>query len=167
MAKKVAKLDEDKLLKKILDDPLLQAQIIDLNTEKQLYEEGIDADGNTLGTYSNATIYGTNAYEGKIAKGQRYDHITLNDTGAFYKSFKVKNEKEGFFITADTFKGGKTTKQVFDSNSQSVRGVKVGDTDLAEQYGKQIMGLTKDSLNEIIPEVRERFVESVRVAIGL
>jgi len=57
--------------------------IIDLNTIDQLYNEGIDSLGNSLGEYS--------AYTKSIkgAKGQRTDHITLKDTGEFYNSFRV------------------------------------------------------------------------------
>lgn len=167
LAKKAATIDQDKILKGILDDPLIQAQIVDLNTQKQLFDLGIDSEGNTLGDYSPATIHGTKNYPGKIEKGQPYDHITLKDTGEFYDSFKIKNEKEGFYITANGTKGKVSVEQHFNTNTQSVQGVKVGDTNLVEQFGKAILGLTRDSLNEIIPEIKQRYVEGLRAHLGL
>ena len=76
-------------------DREVQDEIIRLNTEDQLYEEGIDSQGRSLGEYTPYTI------EIKKSKGQRVDHITLKDTGAFYASFKVRATKTDLIIEAD------------------------------------------------------------------
>lgn len=132
------KLDHHKVMKKALDEKGLQAQIIDLNTTTQLYEKGIDAFGRELGEYSQATIYGTARFAGKIEKGQRYDHITLNDSGKFYASFRIINQADGFTIRANTIKDGQ---------------------DLANIFGNKIIGLTQESKAEITPELSQRMRE--------
>jgi len=98
------KLDPNKLIKRTLDNTSIQQDIVDLNRIDQLYEKGITADGVSLGEYSARTIEGTDLYAGKKAKGQRYDHITLNDTGEFYETFAFENENGRFIITANTLK---------------------------------------------------------------
>ena len=56
----------------------IKNKIIYLNTIEQLYEQGIDSEGLELYPfYSESTII----Y--KKEKGQRFDHVTLNDTGFF------------------------------------------------------------------------------------
>lgn len=145
IAKRVRDLDQNKIAFRVFEDKILQAQVIDLNTQSQLYEKGIDAEGRSLGEYSLATIYGTSNFAGKIEKGQRYDHITLNDTGEFYQSFRFVNQSDGFTITADSVKDGNDLEQVF---------------------GK-IVGLTQESVQEIIPEVREKMlIETRKTIIG-
>src|SRR4051812_41979225 len=87
---KIERLDQDKIMTEILDDSKIQSDIIALN-QKQLFEEGVQADGTPTGEYQPATIQGTKYYPGKIEKGQPYDHVTLKDTGAFYNSMKVES----------------------------------------------------------------------------
>ncbi len=138
-------LSENKVMFNVLSDRVLQAQVLDLNTQNQLYEKGVDSLGQSLGDYSQATIYGTANFEGKIAKGQRYDHITLNDTGRFYNSFRFINEADGLTISA---------------NSITDEG-----TDLAKTFGQEIVGLTSESKAILIEEVTPRIVEEVRKEI--
>lgn len=108
----------------------VQDFIIELNTKgeptSQLYELGEDALGKSLGEYSINTIEGTSNFEGKKSKGQRYDHITLNDTGAFYESFKVNPTKRGYKITVN------------DSN------------DLVKDFGVEIIGLSKENIDLLL-----------------
>ena len=59
-------------------------EIIRLNTYDQLYNEGIDSEEISLGEYALFT------QAEKISKGERYDHVTLKDTGAFYDSFIIR-----------------------------------------------------------------------------
>ena len=96
--------------------------IIDLNTNEQLFEQGIDSKGDELGTYS--------AYTKSIkqTKGQRTDHITLKDTGEFYKSFRVVLNGSSIQIVANPIKD---------------------DTNLFREYGIDIVGLTEDSMSVV------------------
>lgn len=141
----MSKLESGPILHEIFDDSGLQSQIIDLNTG-QLYDKGIRADGVELGQYAPFTIEYKTKVAGGLGNDTRVDHITLRDTGAFYSSFRFKNESDGFVIEADTIKDG-------------------GD-DLADIYGIKILGLTNESIGEIKPEIVERMVEKIRIQIS-
>jgi len=118
----------------------VQDTIIELNTEgeptSQLYELGIDSLGNTLGKYAPSTIQGTSNFKGKAEKGQRFDHITLKDTGEFYKSFKVIPNSKGFMITANPNKD---------------------DSNLFEDFGVNIVGLTKSNVLVLLDFIEPLF----------
>lgn len=141
----VQNLNVNEVMYSAMQDKVLQSQVLDLNTKNQLYEQGVDALGNSLGEYATATIYGTSNFAGKIEKGQRYDHITLNDTGRFYDSFRFVNEADGFTITADS---------ITDEG-----------TDLTKQYGNKIIGLTSESKAILVEEVKPHVIEVVRKEI--
>lgn len=105
-------------------------EIIRLNTEDQLEEEGIDSDDNSLGEYSLTT----KAF--KIEKGDRHDHVTLKDTGAFYDSFIIEVDKTGFWIIADD--------------------VAFYDRPLTDVYGLEILGLTKENTEWLGAFIQEK-----------
>jgi hypothetical protein len=96
--------------------------IIDLNTIDQLYNEGIDSQGKSLGDYSAYTK------SLKQQKGQRTDHITLKDTGEFYNSFRIVFTGNALQIIANPIKD---------------------DTNLFREYGIDIVGLTEDSMSVV------------------
>lgn len=135
----IASLDKNKLFREIFSEPLLQAEIIDLN-QKQLYEEGVDSKGVPTGEYSDATIYGTSNFEGKIEKGERYDHITLKDTGESYDSMKVEVEESTFSINGNF--------------PQSV-----------ETAFPDALGLTTESKKELIPTVNEYLIDKIKTKL--
>lgn len=126
----VNKLDLDDILLAMWKRNDTQDYIIELNTEEQLYDKGIDSKGNDLGEYSPYTK------QIKSEKGQRFDHITLKDTGEFYKSFVVKPNKKGFKITANPNKD---------------------DTDLFREFGVDIVGLTKESVFKLLDFIEPLF----------
>lgn len=142
LANNILKLDQDEILRKILLDPLTQAYIIDLNTQEQLFEQGIDSLGNSLGEYSDFTV------EVKKLKGQRFDHITLRDSGDFYNSFQVNVGKNFFVINADPIKD---------------------DTNLFTEFGVDIVGLTDTSKNELSLFIKDFFIEETlkRICKGI
>ena len=137
----VIALDEDKIIRDIVSNSGLQQDIIDLNREDQLYDKGIDADGNLVGDgrYSKMTI------QHKIETGERYDHVTLKDTGEFYESFKIKKGEAEIIITADTIKDGK---------------------DLASIYGEKILGLTAENVAILRGWIKKLFIERTRALIN-
>lgn len=137
LVKNVRSLDSANILKQSLDNSQIQHDIISLNTEKQLYEQGVFADGKPTGEYAISTIYGTSRFEGKIQKGQPYDHITFKDTGAMYASETVTLTNDGFVLSMDTVKNG---------------------VDLEEREGK-IVGLTDESLAEVRDWVKPIFID--------
>ena len=115
-------------------------EIIRLNTIEQLYEEGIDSKGKDLGLYSDFTI------EIKMLKNDRFDHVTLKDTGDFYNSFKVISESGDIFIYAD------------DSSKY--------DQPLTSWYGKDIIGLTDESLQVVIELIKPRIIQYVELKLA-
>ena len=112
----------------------VQDYIIELNTEgektSQLFELGVDSQGNRLGDYSGFTK------NIKASKGQRIDHITLKDTGEFYKSFKVTPNKKGFRISANPNKE---------------------DNNLFDDFGIDIVGLTKENVKLLLDFIEPMF----------
>lgn len=129
------------IMNDVLQDKTIQAQILDLNTEEQLYRKGVDSEGISLGGYAPYTIEYKRRIAGGLGNDTRIDHITLKDTGEFYKSFRFVNQKQGFKITANTIKDG-------------------GDDLL--NISPDIIGLTDESLQEVGQMVTEPFVDTFR-----
>jgi len=126
-------LNPNRLMRDVVGDSQLKAQIIDLN-QSQMFDKGIDAKGETLGDYSPISV---------SKYGKRPGHIQLKDTGEFYDSMKVGVEEDKFIITGDTDKG---------------------DVDLAQVY-PDVLGLTTESLDEIIPEITDRLTDKIKTEI--
>ena len=84
--------------------------------------KGKDGQGESLGNYSPTTI------SIKQAKGQRTDHITLKDTGDFYSSYRLSLNG---LVTANTQKE---------------------DTDLAVEFGKDILTLSDEGQDVMIQD---------------
>lgn len=134
MIDKANSLDSDTIMKSVMENDDVQAEMIKQN-KFQMYNEGIDAEGDSLGEYSMATIHGGidkygKPFAGKIAKGQRFDHITLSDTFTFYNSIKVDVN---------------TDNAVMEGNMQK------DDTDLSKQW-PDALGLTPDSITWVANE---------------
>lgn len=127
------KLNHNRLMRDVIDETSVKAQIIDLN-QSQMFDKGIDAKGETLGDYSQVSV---------TKYGKRPGHIQLKDTGEFYDSMKVGVEDEKFIITGDTDKG---------------------DVDLANVY-PDVLGLTTESKEEILPEIAQRLSEKIKTEI--
>lgn len=99
-------------------------EIIDMNTQNQLYEQGITATGVSImdyAPYSDVTI------EIKQAKGDPYDRVTLRDEGDFHRSFYLQIDNEKFTFDAEDWKT----------------------RDLLKLYGDEIMGLTQHNIEEL------------------
>lgn len=141
---RIINLDQDLIIGNILRDEEFQRFIIDLNTEEQLFEKGIDSLGASLGEYADATIEGTANFKGKLEKGQPIDHITLKDTGDFYKSFAIKVQNGGFLIVADGQKD---------------------DTNLLSEFGKEIVGLTDENLQIVIDAIKEKIIPIILITV--
>ena len=110
-----------------------KSKILDLNRENQLYEKGIDSDGNKLLGYKPITIF----Y--KKQKGEVYNRTTLLDTEDFYKGFDLLLRNN--------------TISIFSRDSKQ--------SDLVDKYGN-IFGLIKDNqtiLNYdiLLPELQAYF----------
>jgi len=117
-------------------------EIIELNTQKQLFEKGIGSDEKRLEPFPYS-----NPYE-KLKKriGQPTDRITLRLEGDFYKSFQVVIGNEQFQINATDFK----TKF------------------LLKRYGQKVLGLTSSNVSEFNQMViRPELLKEIRKKINL
>lgn len=91
---KINTLDDITIGRLLFSDPSIHKLIIKLNTEKQLFIEGVDAEGKKL------PLYKTNK---KGLFGKPYN---LKDTGDLYKSFTVSVNSNGdAVVEADYIKG--------------------------------------------------------------
>lgn len=127
------RLNPNRLMRDVIDETSVKAQIIDLN-QSQMFDNGIDAKGETLGDYSQVSV---------TKYGKRPGRIQLKDTGEFYDSMKVNVEEDKFIIIGDTDKG---------------------DVDLANVY-PDVLGLTTESKEEILPEIAQRLSEKIKTEI--
>ena len=136
---KIASLNMGLIFSDIIADPLIQAQIIDLN-QKQLYEEGVQSDGSPTGDYAPITVAYYKPLAASEGRDGRSDHITGKDTGITYDSMRVIPGYNYFTIKAD------------DRNNFFDR----------EPLG---LGLTRESIEELVPEILERAIEGVKETI--
>jgi len=132
----VNKLDVNDVLLAMWKRNDTQDYIVELNTEEQLYDEGIRSDRSQIGEY---TAY-TKQLKSSGTGDKKIDHITLKDTGEFYKSFRVKPSKKGFKITANPNKD---------------------DTNLFTEFGVDIVGLTKESVFKLLDFIEPMFSKEV------
>lgn len=107
--------------------------ILDLNREEQLFKKGIDSEG-----FSIFPEYALFTVEIKQLLGQPYDHVTLFYSGAFYRSFLLKFDKDNHTLEISAT----------DEKTQK----------LVRKYGGDIFGLTYENqfvLNQkiILPEL--------------
>ena len=107
--------------------------ILDTNRD-QLYNEGTTHQPQSLGQYAASTV------QYKARTGQRYDHVTLRDTGDFHASFFIVYEADEFTIYADDEKTALLTSR----------------------YGNEILGLTPDNLELLIDRLRPAVVAQFR-----
>lgn len=92
--------------------------IVELNTENQLFQQGIGADGKKL-----EPPYSVSTRRAKTRKSQPLDRVTLKDTGKFYRNTDAVPTEREVTITNDDSKRDK----------------------LEDKYGDRIFGLTGES----------------------
>ena len=126
------KVNEDQIWIESVDREV-QFEIIRLNTIDQLFNEGERADGTILPDYSETSV---NFY------GKRPGPIQLKDTGHFYASFVVLAERNGILIVAD---------DVF-----------IYDEPLAQKYGAEIIGLTKENIGVLSGMLLRNYIKAIR-----
>lgn len=137
--KNIAALDQSKILVRIWRGKEVQTFIVDLNRVDQLLKKGVDSLGDVFGLY--ASDQGTVSFKGTTKNKKRNTNISLLDTGEFYRSFDVKLLSSGFKITAND---------------------KKDDDSLTDIYGKEILGLTNESIDELAKKVLPIFIAATR-----
>ena len=142
--REVSKLDERVLFKIVFSRDQIKEEIIYLNTQGQLFDKGINSRGERLDDLRGYG-YTISTKEIKEAKGQPTNRITLKDTGEFYRSFRVQVKPGEIVITADPIKE---------------------DTDLVEQWGIDILGLTEQSIKRLKPTIIENYKQYIKGLLG-
>lgn len=132
------------LFRVIFSRDQIKEEIIYLNTQEQLFDKGIDSEGVRLDVargygYANVTK------QIKAQKGQPTDRITLKDTGEFYQSFRVDVREGVITINADAQKD---------------------DTNLFDEWGVDILGLTEESIKRLKPLVIENYKKYILGLLG-
>lgn len=138
---RLVKIKERAVFDEVMSGKRITDLIIYLNTEEQLFKEGVDSQGNIIGTYSFATEFIT---DGLKKHGEPFN---LKDTGKFYDSFRVRVKGGKITITADPIK----------TNAQ-------GETEnIYEKFGNfHIEGLTEQNLEAVRKFCLEYFQKHYR-----
>lgn len=102
-----------------------EAEIVDMNAEEQLFEQGVNNLGVAIMDYAP---YSPMTIEIKEVKGQPTNRVTLRDEGDFESSFFLEINDRQFEIKAADWKT----------------------EELIKRYGRQILGLTDENIQELI-----------------
>ncbi len=141
------KIDEHLKLALTLDDAKawveahtkeLQEDILNLIKINQLFNEGIDEDGQVIGFYSKLTEILSN---GRKKAG---DHFTLLDTGEFFDSMYINVLKDSIYIDANY--------------------TKMEDQDW---WSIDILGLTEENLEIYAERIKNNFIIYARKVLGI
>ena len=120
--------------KEVFMDEQFKTEILDWIRWDQLYNGGVDEFGQIIGTYSRATeMFNPEKLEGTP--------FTLYDTGEFYNSMMIEVFNDYIEINGDGLK--------VDEFGQT--------TDLFQEYGYEIIGLTDESKEKLAQELIDRF----------
>ena len=122
-------------------DAFVKSNILNLNKIDQLFNNGVDSLNQSLGEYSPYTI------ELKKSKGQRVANITLKDTGEFYDSFFIVVRKDEIIIGGDS--------------------IKEDGTDLVEEFGSEIYGLTPENTERVSRLIAIRYIAFIKKELKL
>lgn len=118
----------------VFRDQSLKDQVLNWIRQDQLFKQGIDENGVVIGTYSEATEM---MNPSKIAG----EHYTLFDTGDFYESMFIVVLRDSIVVDADPIK--------VDEDGET--------TNLFNEYGDGIIGLTDENKTRLAQELIERF----------
>jgi len=130
--------------REVFRDEQFQTEILDWIRWEQLFADGVDELGQIIGTYSAYTAM----LNPEKAVGTPY---TLYDTGAFYTSMVMTILDDAIEIDADPIK--------VDEFGQT--------TDLFNEYGDGIIGLTDENKTRLANELVQRFqIEAARILQG-
>lgn len=139
------KLTVNKVAFFVFRDKTVQKIVIDLNRIDQLFYEGVKSDGSTLPLYRGVynQVY---TFEGNTRTKAQGEPYALYDTGEFYRSFKLIQQKDGFIITANDEKENGTLQEMYGNNVP-------------------ILGLTEESIAKLTEEIKPYLVKTIREEI--
>ncbi len=113
-----------------------------MNRIDQLFFEGVKSDGSTLPLYQGVynQVY---TFEGNSRTKAQGEPYALYDTGDFYKSFRLLQDKTGFKILANDEKENGTLQDMYAN-------------------GVPILGLTEESISKLTEEVQPYIIQAIR-----
>lgn len=139
LCKNVTLLDSKEIFTEVFSNDELKSYIIGLNTWKQLFEDGVDSHGSFMPYYRQSTV---DIKAGVKIDGTVFstdDHITLRDSGNWYKSFQVEVSYGFLDIEADPLKG---------RNEQ--------------RFGDDVIGLNETSREILVEQIQDDVAEKVQ-----
>lgn len=118
----------------------IEDEIKEINVHQQ-YDLGQDRNGDAITPeYAESTI------RYKQRKGQPTDRVTLQDTGQYHDTLKIRYEGEGFELYANDWKAGFLDKK----------------------YGKEIYGLQDEAARELADQVYQpRMIQKLKNLLSL
>jgi hypothetical protein len=119
---------------KVFSDAKFREWVLDLIRQDQLFKQGIDGDGDIIGTYSEYTEM---MNPEKVAGTP----FTLFDTGDFYESFILYIYKDAIEVDANPIK-------INDKGEKE---------NLFWKYGENIIALTGESMDKLRQEFLHRY----------
>jgi len=142
-------LKDAKIELQIWKEKEVQQVILNLNRIEQLFKKGIDSEGDVIGVYSVTTELLSEgesfSFKGNTKRKRAGDPIILFDGGDFYASFKIIVDNDGFTIEAN---------EITDDG-----------TSLTQRFGDDILGLTENSINELVEIITPFIIEAIRAQI--
>ena len=124
----IPKMSIDEMIRKIFTDQTVQDQAIEFNQDQ--LQAGKDALGQTITTIGGSP-YRPYTVKVRKKKGLPTNIVTLEDTGEFYRTFKIRILSHGYLITAEF---AKDEGSILDNFSSSF----------------DFTGLDKESLTELV-----------------
>ena len=115
----ILSVDIYQLISRLMSIDEVQNELIRYNQEQ--LQQGIDALGKIIKTIeaedqNENLVYSLFTYGQKVKKGQDAQHVTLEDTGAFYDSMSVKSSENETEIIANFEKPDGNIMDNFDSS---------------------------------------------------
>jgi hypothetical protein len=144
--RKLESINLNQLLSEVFNEAVVQQKLIDLNKFDQLFK-GVDANNRSLGSYAPSTVQikREELSEGVILPPQSFDNIILRHTGAFWDSIYVDVKRNEIVFKGDTDKGM---------------------IDLIREYGKDILGLSDQSIEKIQPLLKNKLIEKINTKLS-
>lgn len=117
-------------------DKKAQQLIISLNTNEQLGDEGIDADGVKLRDYSPVTM------QFRSEKGLQIDHVDFKVTGQYWSSWEVEVKNDSFIIHVDEQRFGELVDELF--------------------FSEEHVGLTDENMGKLAEMIKNNYENYIR-----
>jgi hypothetical protein len=150
LRKKVASFNQQKVMREIMNDPIIKAQVLDMNREQLLSGHG--ADGEDLPRYVDDPYFKSKESAERYRDWKR--NISPNSdkdpevmdffiTGLFHNTIQVKAASEGI--------------QLY-STSPIIK-------DVQQKTNDNALGITRENKIELLPEIRERFLDDFKATL--